>query len=165
MRRYDILSSIGLGIIGLGFCAGGIRLGFGSWQQPSPGFLPLLAGSVLFILSLALWIEALRSPAEGIRKPFWEREGAWKTIGLTFLGLVGYLLFFRSLGFITVTFFFALVMLRCIGGKGWWTALVVAALLSLASYGLFAGLLGTSLPKGKIYGCDCRDRAGISYGA
>lgn len=163
MRHYDILSSIVLGIIGLGFCGGGVRLGFGSWQQPGPGFLPILAGSVFFILSIALLIVTLRTPPDEIRKPFWEREGAWKTIGFTLLGLAGYLLFFRPLGFITVTFFFSLLMLRCIGGKKWWVSLFVAATLSLASYGLFAGLLGTSLPKGKIYGCDCGDHTGISY--
>ena len=152
MRSYNLISSSFWFLIGLGFAIGGLRYGFGTWREPGPGLLPVVFGTLLAVLSLVLLIISLIARGTSDKKTFWETKGSWKTVLAVSLSLVGYMVLFKQLGFILITFLFLFFLLKFIGKKGWLISISVALVLSFFCHGLFLLLLGTPLPKGQIYG-------------
>ena len=161
MRSYNLISSSFWFLIGLGFVAGGLRYGFGTWREPGPGLLPVVFGTLLGVLSLVLLIVSFIARGEPQKKTFWERKGSWKTVLAVSLSLVGYMVLFNQLGFILITFLFLFFLLRFIGKKGWLISISVALVLSFFCHGIFSLLLGTPLPKGRIYGTTFRTPARV----
>jgi len=150
LKTYNLFSSLFWFLVGLGFALGGLHYGFGAWKEPGPGLLPVVFGTLLGLLSLVLFIISLRGRPEA--RPFWEAKESWKTVLAVLSFLVGYMLLFKPLGFVLITFLFIFFLLRFIGKKGWLLSVSLALVLSLFCYGLFSLLLGTPLPKGQIYG-------------
>ena len=161
MRSYNLISSLFWFLVGLGFTTGGIRYGFGTWQEPGPGFLPAVFGTLLGLLSVMLFILSLRGNGRPEGRPFWETKGSWKAVFPVLLSLFVYMTLFKQLGFILITFLFIFFLLRFIGKKGWMISISLALVISFFSYGLFSLLLGTPLPKGQIYGSAIRASAGV----
>ena len=58
MKTIDTFSSLFLIILGILFSAGSFRLGIGTVNAPGPGLIPLGAGSLLILFSLAIIVEA-----------------------------------------------------------------------------------------------------------
>ncbi len=148
-------------LVGAGFIAGGLRYGFGTWHAPGPGLLPVVFGAVLGVLSSVLLIVSLVRRDALEQKSFWEMKGSWRTVLAVALSLLGYMVFFKPLGFIITTFLFLFFLLRFIGNKGWLLSIALALLISIFCYGFFSHLLGTPLPKGQIYGSAFRTSARI----
>ncbi len=161
LRSYNLISSSFWFLIGLGFVAGGLRYGFGAWREPGPGLLPVVFGTLLGVLSLVLLIVSLIAGGKPQKKTFWEMKGSWKTVLAVSLSLVAYMVLFKQLGFILITFLFLFFLLRFIGKKGWLISISLALVLSLFCHGLFSLLLGTPLPKGRIYGSTFRTSARV----
>ncbi len=164
MRSYDLISSSFWFLVGLGFLAGGFRYGFGTWHEPGPGLLPVVFGALLGVLSVVLFIVSLikgRAGGGPQEKTFWEMKGSWKTVLAVSISLVGYMAFFKLLGFILTTFLFLFFLLRFIGKKGWLISISLALVLSFFCQGLFSSLLGTPLPKGRVYGSAFRNSARV----
>ncbi len=152
MRRHDFISSLFWLLIGLGFASGGFYYGFGSWRDPGPGLLPVVFGMLLSVLSAGLLGMTLKAKKEAGTGTFSATEESWKAIGCTLFSLVAYMVILRQAGFILTTFLFTFFLLRFVGGKRWRISLLVALVFSIVCYGLFSSLLGTPLPKGRIYG-------------
>ncbi|MGD0235989.1 MAG: tripartite tricarboxylate transporter TctB family protein [Syntrophorhabdales bacterium] len=161
MRSYNLISSSFWFLIGLGFATGGLRYGFGTWREPGPGLLPVVFGTLLAVLSLVLFIVSFIARGKPQEKTFWERKGSWKTVLAVSLSLVGYMVLFNQLGFIFITFLFLFFLLKFIGKKGWLISISVALVLSFFCHGIFSLLLGTPLPKGRIYGTTFRTPARV----
>jgi putative tricarboxylic transport membrane protein len=161
LRSYNQVSSLFWFLVGLGFTLGGFHYGFGTWHEPGPGLLPVVFGTLLGVLSIALFLTSIKESGKGETKLFWEMKGSWKIVFTVFLSLLLYMVFLKLLGFILITFFFIFFLLRFIGKKGWLISISVAILLSFSCYGLFSLLLGTPLPKGQIYGSAFRAVAGV----
>ena len=47
----EFLSALGIALVGSLFCLGALSLGVGSPKNPGEGFMPLLCGGVLLIIS------------------------------------------------------------------------------------------------------------------
>jgi len=130
-------------------CAGGLTLGFGSFQQPQAGFMPFLAGLLLGFLALLDLASGLKARWKGAKedKEIWS-EIDWGKLILTMAVLFVYTLLSPILGFVIATILLFLFLFRMMEPRPWWIILLV----SLAATGLFylvfqIGLEG-QLPRG-----------------
>jgi putative tricarboxylic transport membrane protein len=151
VRNDDSLSSVVWLLVGLGFIAGGVKMGIGPLNAPGPGFFPTVIGGIFSLLSLALFITASSKknpiPEQG---SFWKEKKSWKKVSLALVSLVFYLIFLNYLGYILTTFLFLLSLLKFVGKRGWVSSILTAIVVSLGSYAIFKIGLGVSLPKGLV---------------
>ncbi|HXV80815.1 MAG TPA: tripartite tricarboxylate transporter TctB family protein [Candidatus Binatia bacterium] len=119
-----------------------IHLKLGTLRQPGPGFFPFWSGLLLGISSLILLVRSFRSR---------ERLGSivipWRALILVLGALLGYLLLLETLGFVTVTFLFLLLLFR-FGKSGWIQSSAWAAVATFLAYALFKFWLLVQLPPG-----------------
>ena len=119
-EKNDKVSSILCFFIGLGFIAGGIKMGLGPLNAPGAGFFPAVIGGIFSILSLALLIAASLGKNHGRGEgTFLEGEKSWVKVSLALLALVFYLIFLDYLGYILTTVLFMFFLLKFVGKKGW----------------------------------------------
>jgi putative tricarboxylic transport membrane protein len=151
VRNYDLGSGLFCLLIGLGFIAGGVKMGLGPVSAPGAGFFPAVIGGIFSALSLALLITtALGKTRAGEKQRFWKEKNSWVKIFLALLSLIFYMIFLEYFGYITTTIIFVFFLLKFVGKKGWMISIVMAVLVSLGSYALFKMALGVSLPRGLI---------------
>jgi putative tricarboxylic transport membrane protein len=138
---------MGLGVL---ICIGSLRLSLGSFQNPGPGFLPFVAGSVLGILSAIDHLQRRRAPAappEG-KQALWTNAGGVKKIILASLALLGYGVGLNYLGFLISTFVFLAFLLGIVERQGWGFVILESLLGSGISYLIFEICLQAELPRG-----------------
>lgn len=115
-------------------CIGGLKLGFGSFQQPQAGFMPFLAGlllGVLALLDLALgWVRRWKEERED--RQVWA-EIDWRKILFTMAMLFVYVFLSSLLGFLIGATLLLVILFRMMEPRPWWTIL----LASLTTVGLF----------------------------
>jgi putative tricarboxylic transport membrane protein len=120
------------------------QLKLGSLRQPGPGFFPFWGGLALGILSLILLARSLKSR---------ERLGSivipWPALLLVLGALLAYLLFLETLGFVTVTFLFLLLLFR-FGRTGWIKSGGWAFIATSVVYLVFKFWLQVQLPRGLL---------------
>jgi putative tricarboxylic transport membrane protein len=151
VRNYDLGSGLLCLLVGLGFVAGGVKMGLGPLNVPGAGFFPAVIGGILSTLSLALLIAtALGKTVATEKQRFWKEKNSWVKIFLVLLSLILFMVLLEFLGFITTTIIFVLFLLKFVGKKGWRISIVMAVLVSLGSYALFKMALGVALPGGLI---------------
>jgi putative tricarboxylic transport membrane protein len=124
---------------------GATRLGLGSVTEPGAGFIFFWSGVILVFLSLIVFAESIRSPADTAREM---GEMNWAKIALVLLSLLLYAFFLERLGFILTTFVLVTFLLGCIEDINWFRSLGVASAAALASYAIFELWLKIRLPKG-----------------
>ena len=124
-------------------CFESLRLGFGSWRKPGPGFLSFWSGAVLGSLALASLLDFRKIEGHGSKG-----RVSWKGEVFCFLALVAYALLLNPLGFIPATFLFVTFIVRRVEGKSWGAAILLALGAALGSYILFDISLKSQLPKG-----------------
>jgi putative tricarboxylic transport membrane protein len=118
------------------------QLKLGTLHQPGPGFFPFWAGVLLGILSLILLINSLKN------RERLSLSGLKSTKFLLATGaILAYLLLLETLGFVTITFLFLLLLLR-LEYKGWMFSAASALAGTVAAYALFQLWLKTQLPAG-----------------
>jgi putative tricarboxylic transport membrane protein len=148
MRKGEGSSLVWLGL-GVLICIGSLRLSLGNFQNPGPGFLPFIAGSVLGILSTIDYLQRRRSPASPEDKQaLWTNAGGVKKIILTSLALLGYGVGLNHLGFLISTFVFLAFLLGIVERRGWGFVILESLLGSGISYFIFEICLQAELPRG-----------------
>jgi putative tricarboxylic transport membrane protein len=151
VKSNDLVSSIVMLVVGLGFIGGGLKCGIGPLNSPDAGFFPTMMGGIMCLLSMALFVKTLlQHDQSGQKERFWLRTGSWKKILISLLSLVFYMLTLDHLGYIVTTFLFILSLFKWVSAKKWATSVLAAIILSLGSYLLFKTGLGVSLPMGFI---------------
>jgi putative tricarboxylic transport membrane protein len=149
VRNYDLGSSLLCLVIGLGFVAGGMKMGLGPLNAPGAGFFPTVIGGILSALSVALLITTALGKNRAIEKQrFWKEKNSWVKISLALVSLIFYMTFLDFFGYIITTIIFVFFLLKFVGKKSLGISIVMAVLVSLGSYALFKMALGVSLPKG-----------------
>jgi len=132
-------------------CIGGLKLGFGTFQQPHAGFMPFLSGLLLGLLALVDLISGLLNQwrEEKGDREIWS-EINWAKIIITLAVLFIYTALFSVLGFIIGTILLLLFLFRLMEPRPWW--IVFSA--SLVATGLFyVGFkigLDSQLPRGLL---------------
>lgn len=117
------------------------QLTFGSLGSPKSGFLPMLAGAVAFLLSLAILIHQLRSTEKATQEPV-----DWTKFIFVIIGLLFYVTILTNIGYFAATLILLLYLFKVADTAGWLAPLLLATTSSIAFYLLFARYLAIPLP-------------------
>ena len=151
MEWLNLASSIFFVCLSLVVCLESIRLGIGEPQNPGMGFLPFLASSLFFFLSLIVLIRNLTGRGErGDMEPRLTRKIFQKPI-ILIIGLSGYTLIFNILGFVLATLLLIFLMLFIFDPKKWYMHIVIAAIAVNLSFLIFCKWLQVPLPTGVFH--------------
>jgi putative tricarboxylic transport membrane protein len=145
---YERIGGVIWVILGMALGIGSLRLGFGNFQKPGPGFMPLLTGCLLALLGFFLTLLHVRRRPPDTRgkdtslKPFWGK-GAF-SLAVSFL----YVFLLDPLGFVLATFLLILFLLKIMGAKKWVIPILISVLTVVVSYFIFEVWLRINFPKG-----------------
>ena len=149
MKRTFLINDLIWMTVALLFCIGGFRIGFGTFQKPHAGFMPVVAGCILGGLALLDLLAGVVSRWKNDKddREVWGGLNWAKIIG-TFLVLVGYALIFTPVGFFLSTFLLLLFLYRVMEPKPWWVIGLASAITTAAFYLIFKVGLDSQLPQG-----------------
>jgi hypothetical protein len=151
MKRLNLISSIFLVCLSVAICLKSIQLGIGDPRNPGMGFMPFLASSLFFVLSLLVLIRNLTGRGErGDKDPLLTREKFQKPM-ILIIGLSGYIFIFNILGFILATLLLIFLMLFIFDPKKWYMHIVIAAVAVNLSFLIFCKWLQVPLPTGVFH--------------
>jgi len=146
MNKRDVISGIFWMGFGAVFAIGGLQQGLVRQGIPGPGSLPFIVGLISIGLAAIVFVQALTKETAPTKKFFPEKSSLRKLI-LALVGIVGYGLLLKSLGFMGTTFLFLLFVLGLIGREKWVIAFSFSLLTAVVSYLLFTALQ-VELPRG-----------------
>ncbi len=149
MRRNDVISSLFFAVCGLLILAGSLNMAIGRLGEPGPGFLPLIVGTLLTVMSAVLFVTALRRKREEQGKAGIGRTERSKIL-TTSLSLILYALALKPLGFVAVTLLLLVFLFRIIGELGWIVSLAGSVLTTFFFYLLFRVWLEVPFPMGPL---------------
>jgi putative tricarboxylic transport membrane protein len=150
--RPDNLSSIFWMAVSLLIMYSSFKLKLGNLVHPGPGFLPFMAGLILCVLSILVFLIGGRGAHDGKARSIrqlWEGMNWSKTIVVT-VALLLYPLIFTHLGFLLTTTLLLIFLLRAIEPVRWFVAVGGALMASFVSFAVFALWLQVQLPRGMI---------------
>jgi putative tricarboxylic transport membrane protein len=147
MKKRNLVSGIVLLVFSIGTLFESRKLEIGALSSAQTGFFPFILSILLAILSLILLGQALKGKNEG-SIPAWVSTGGLKRLGLTLGILLFFAVFFEYLGYLISTFLLIFILVKAIGNRKWWVAVLFALLSTLGSYLIFGILLKTPLPPG-----------------
>jgi putative tricarboxylic transport membrane protein len=132
----------------LAYAAGSLALKVGTLAQPGAGQFP---AAIAFALLAVSGVHAWRTFRNDARE---EKGHAWARLAPAGIAatLVVYPLLLRSLSFLLSTCIVLFVLFRLLGFKRSLTSLAAAAVTTVLSFVVFAGLLGVVLPSGAAEG-------------
>jgi len=148
MRKSgNVLGSLFFILVGIGIIAEAMRLHIGTPEQPQPGFLPLLCGAGLVVLSFVLLVKSW-----GKRSKESHSFGNLRPPTLLVTGLAVYVGIVSFVGYVISTTLLSALTLRVLESKSWKVIAAVSLILAIGSYLLFDRLLGVTLPRGILEG-------------
>ena len=149
MKKSYVINDIIWMALALSVCLGGVKLGFGSFQQPQAGFMPFLAGLLLGLLALVDLISGVirQWQAEKEDKEIWAGIG-WGKLILTVGVLFIYTALFSTLGFAIGTFLLLMFLYRVMEPRPWWSILIASIVTTGLFYLGFNVGLDSQLPRG-----------------
>lgn len=130
-------------------CVGGLSLGFGSFQNPKPGFMPFLCGLFLGLLALTDFIPGFlrKWKTEKGDEEIWSGIN-WVKLVLTFSVLFAYAISLSRLGFILGTTLLLIFLFRIMKPRPFWIILLASGATMGFFYLLLKIVLGIPLPRG-----------------
>ena len=149
MKKTFLVNDILWMTFALLVCIGGLKLGFGTLQQPHAGFMPFLSGLLLGLLALVDLFSGLLDQwkAEKKDKEIWS-EISWGKIIVTLAALFLYTALFSVLGFIIGSIFLLLFLFRVMEPRPWWIVLTASLVTTGLFYLGFKVGLDSQLPRG-----------------
>ena len=146
MKHPDIISGLFWLCLGLLISLWSTAYRIGNIADPGPGFMPLLLGLLLIVLSFVLLVQAKRrapqTPAPSLL------QGGWKKVVYTVSIIVLATFLFERLGYLITFFLLLILLIRGAGPQRWRTTLLIAFFSALSVYLIFVLLLKQQLPKG-----------------
>jgi len=143
-------SSLGWMALGGAFTMGALHQGLMFKGAPGPGFLPLLTGLGLIVLSLFVLIPALAHRGQQSSEPLFPEPGSLRKLISASVALFGYGFALDYLGYTLTTFVFMFFVSRLIEPKRWPATALLALATAVLSYLLFVVLLDVQLPAGPL---------------
>jgi len=141
--QKDFCSGLMFLVVGLAFAWGATEYGFGSSEQPGPGYLPFGLGLLLALLGGMVLFKALSIESEG-----GDRIGkmAWRPLLWVVLAIVAFGLLLPRLGLV-LTVPLLVVMVAWAGEEfRWREAVLNAVVLTAASWAIFIWGLKLAMP-------------------
>ncbi len=128
------------------FCTGAIHLKVGSLGRPGPGFMPLLIGIFMFLVSLFTLFKTLlgRAETDGGARLEISLKTLRKPIAI-YAALVAYGLILTRLGYLISTSFLMLFLFK-VEPQKWFIALIFTILTVGISYLIFVVWLECQVP-------------------
>lgn len=148
MKWLNLTSSIFLVCLSIVICFASIKLGIGEPRNPGMGFMPFLASSLSFFLSLVVLIRNLTERNESRDKEAVLTRKKFQKPIILIIGLFGYTFLFNMLGFIFTTFLLIFLTLFIFDPKKWYLHIVIGAIAVNLSFLIFCKWLQVPLPTG-----------------
>lgn len=148
MTSEDKFPAIFFLLLSAFICIESLHLDLGDWRKPGSGLFPFWSGAAVGVLGLVILFQSWKGKATEEER---EIEISWRGIILCFFALSMYILLLDISGFIMTTFLFIGFLMKIVERKGWVATILTASGIAVASYGFFARLLHSELPKG-IFG-------------
>ncbi|MBI5440856.1 MAG: tripartite tricarboxylate transporter TctB family protein [Deltaproteobacteria bacterium] len=150
MKTHAVRAAVLIGLAAA-VCGGSLKLGFGIFSDPGPGFMPLLAAALLGLLSVAdlALIACGRSAGTKSDGEIWANIH-WPRLLTTLLALFAFAVLLPFLGFSISTLLLLLLLLRQVEPRPWPQVVLYALGITGASYALFVVALGAQLPAGVL---------------
>ncbi|MEM1504743.1 tripartite tricarboxylate transporter TctB family protein [Domibacillus sp. 8LH] len=142
-RTFDRYASIIFLLIGVFFITESRKIAATSYgSNVGPDIFPIGLGILLILLSIKLFIEAVKNKQDGRggEKPDYKR------FFIIFAAAILYIVLLEPLGYVITTFLFLLIGFQVLERGGWLKSIVIAAAFSFGVYYIFVGLLQGSLP-------------------
>ena len=150
MRNTDQSSGLFWLVVGIGIAISSLKYGFGTLDEPGPGFITFFAGAILIILSLSLFFSSFRDQKARIRlQTLWAGLDPGKVLYVIVL-LVAYTFLLKPIGFLISTFFLLSLLFRIKGTYRLKTVFLMSLLVTVGSYIIFEIWLKAQLPKGVL---------------
>jgi putative tricarboxylic transport membrane protein len=130
--------------LGAWICVEALQVPVGSLRMPGAGFFPLLLGMTLSVMSISLLGMCLLNPVGSSTDLGPERSEVFYLVASMFAAVW----LFERAGFLLTMILLAGVVMKVLGRMSWGTALVLAAMGSLAAYVVFSRVLQIALPSG-----------------
>ena len=146
MKIHDYIGGIIYLAVGFYVCLGAYKLGFGTFQEPGPGFIFIISGSLLAILSSADLLRTFLGKVKNNRT-IWAGF-KWPKVIVVLAGLFAYVYFFELLGFPFSTFLLMLFLLTAVEPTKWWITIASSLLIVSVAYLIFDLWLRIPFPKG-----------------
>ncbi len=146
--KADRVSSVFFMAMAAAICYGALRLSFGDFHKPGPGFFAFFVGGVLGVLSLALFLGTFRGAGEDKETPFWVHPKQELKVAYVLAALILYTFGMDSMGFPLSTILFLIFLTRFIDPQRWLVAISVALIATGMSVWIFKYLLDVALPMG-----------------
>lgn len=149
INKTHITSNIIWIIFSFTVCLGGHRLGFGTFHDPGPGFMPFLSGLCLGLLALVDLIHGVirKWKTERVDEEIWGGID-WRKVILTFAVLITYTISLSRLGFFLGTTLLLIFLIRMMRPRPWWVILLISGITTSLFYLVFEIFLGIPFPGG-----------------
>lgn len=147
MKKWDRIAAVFLILVGIGAAFGALKIGFGSFRSPGPGFLPFWLSVVLTIVSAVYFIINLGHDA---KVKLWP-EKTWFRPLVAIVVMFAYGFFMKWFGFCTATLLLFVTWMTVVAKEKWSTVALVSILTTVITYLLFEVFLKVPLPKGILF--------------
>ncbi len=150
MRHVNWIVAVALASFGITAMAAAWPLDF--WPSrfgPGEGFLPVVLGAVLAVLSLGIALQNWRKKNEG--KPETESLNLTKPIRAMLIFIL-YLIIFDFIGFVFSTAIFLTLYIVWVEERRLRQAMTISLAVTVVTYLLFVQFLGVDLPLGVLEG-------------
>ncbi len=149
MRRYDMVSTLFFLALAGYVIQAGFRLGFGTWHEPGPGFIAVLAGALLAGLS-AVWLTMTLAASSDRGRRFFKERDSLKKVLLALGALVGFALLLDRAGFLLSCLLLLLFLFRAIEPQRWPLTIALTVGVTLLCALVFQVWLQVQFPEGPI---------------
>jgi hypothetical protein len=141
------IALLGVLLFSIVFSAGAVGLGVGTPHHPRPGFMPLLIGIFMGVVTLFALVHNIWSPEVGVEKT--ETMISWNQLKKPlqiYLALIAYGLLLEYLGFLASTSLLMIFLFKGIEPQKWGTAILLTVTTVFISYLVFVIWLGCQFP-------------------
>jgi putative tricarboxylic transport membrane protein len=133
MKNPDQYAGIFWILLGGAITISSFFYGVGSFSAPGPGFITFLAGAILTLLSLVLFISSSKSKGTGQSlRSLWEGRQSGKAFYILAL-LVAYMFLMTPLGFLLSTFLLLILLFRVQAAYSLKKVILLSAASTIAS--------------------------------
>jgi putative tricarboxylic transport membrane protein len=153
MKKDDQIGGLIWLVLGIGLSLTSFQLRIGGFHNPGPGFLPFIAGVLLTISGLVLFLsrgsgESKAGKVTGEKTLITKVSRRFSIPFLTLLILLVYILLLEPLGFLLATFFFLFCLFKFVEPRKWVTPLVLSLISVIVSHFVFSVWLRCQFPRG-----------------
>lgn len=142
-KTFDRYASLAFLAIGAVFVAGSFSISSSAYgSSVGPNIFPLGLGSLLILLSIRLFIEALRYPDAEKKKESLD----YKRFAIILVATILYGLTLELIGYVLGTFLFLVIGFQTMQRGGLGKSILISGIFSVGMYYVFVKLLDGTLP-------------------